>query len=51
MFELVGKNQMYPNGKAIKKSKNYNTIVAYKKALEGQKNPKWNDLTIYENLM
>jgi hypothetical protein len=51
MFELVGKNQMYPNGKVIKKSKNYNTIVAYKKALESQKSPKWNDLTIYENLM
>jgi hypothetical protein len=25
--------------------------VAYKKALESQKSPKWNDLTIYENLM
>lgn len=51
MFELVGKNEMYPSGKVIKKVKTYNQAMTYKKTLESQKKPKWTDLTIYESLM
>ena len=51
MFELVGKNAMYPDGKVIKRFKTLAQAITYKNTLEKQRKPKWSDLKIYENLM